>query len=400
MTTTFESLEALVPDFQYVDDEHDCIVLTVGLQATFYFWGGHRPDVRTSIADCAQAYEAEYGGELRWLLQPDTQRRVDLNDGNPLSLRDYIATLDEDDSIEWYVSSSETDESVGEYRYEIVTERGWQEGVISTFSFTVPREHAFDADSKSRFVRLFEFIADRLAPYHAHAGLAAVTSFEQEDWQSEELDVATRYQGLYIEANFIDANYAPDGLKSVDWLTYIGNILAERVGGIDRLSSSLQARAIAIKQLRAGLLIASGKCPDIGQVENGLPPALVDINRAVRPLRNGAFGSMAFGSASGEPRFTRCTSDLWIRRFDAEGIWPPATFVGLGKEPFGRSPSRKIRLKTGDTSPIYGRYRRLDAEKPEIVLMAGDVAPYWLSLGPHGELLSRDAVVWELAAEL
>lgn len=184
MTTTFESLEAFVSDFQYVDDEHDRIVLTVGLQATFYFWGGHRSDVRASIADCAQAYEAAYGGELRWMLHPDTQRRVDVEGGKWPSLRDYIATLDEDDSIEWYVSSSEVDESVGEYRYEIVTERAWQEGVISTFSFTLPREHPFDADNKVRFLTLFEFVADKLAPYHAHAGLAAVTSFEQEDWQS------------------------------------------------------------------------------------------------------------------------------------------------------------------------------------------------------------------------
>jgi hypothetical protein len=124
------------------------------------------------------------------------------------------------------------------------------------------------------------------------------------------------------------------------------------------------------------------------------------MNRSLRPLRNGAFGSVAFGSASGEPQFTRCTSDLWIRRFDAEGIWPPATFVGLGKDPLGRPPSKEICVETGDTSTIYGRYRRLDVQKPEIVLVEGGVAPYWLSLGPHGELLSRDGVVWELDAEL
>lgn len=52
------------------------------------------------------------------------------------------------------------------------------------------------------------------------------------------------------------------------------------------------------KQLRISLLIASGNCLDIAQVENGLPPALVDINRALHPLSNGAFGSMSFGLAA------------------------------------------------------------------------------------------------------
>jgi hypothetical protein len=41
-----------------------------------------------------------------------------------------------------------------------------------------------------------------------------------------------------------------------------------------------------------------------------------------------------------------------------------------------------------------------DDDAPQLVLMAGDIAPYWLKLGPHGEYLGRDAVTWELIAEL
>jgi hypothetical protein len=161
-----------------------------------------------------------------------------------------------------------------------VTERGWQEGVISTFGFTLPRKHAFDVQDRRRFLLFFELVADRLAPCHAYAGLAAITSFEQEDWQSQELDVATRYLGLYIEANFIDANHAPDGIKSVDWVTYVGTTLAERVGGIELLAKSLQAKGIAFKKLRAGLMVVAGDGPDIGKVEHGLSLGLAEINAA------------------------------------------------------------------------------------------------------------------------
>ena len=96
----------------------------------------------------------------------------------------------------------------------------------------------------------------------------------------------------------------------------------------------------------------------------------------------------------------RCTSDLQIRRFDAEGIWPPVTVVGLTKVSLGGLPPEIVRAKTGDKSRVYGRYGHLDAAKQELVLMAGDVPPYWLSRGMHRELLSRDAVVEKLAAEL
>ena len=35
----------------------------------------------------------------------------------------------------------------------------------------------------------------------------------------------------------------------------------------------------------------------------------------------------------------------------------------------------------------------------QTVLLPGDVAPYRLALGPHGELLRREAVIWEMREE-
>lgn len=400
MTMTLESLEALVPDFQYVDTDHNRIVLTVGLKATFYFWMGHLPEVRARIVECANAYEAAYGQHLCWGFHPDLSKRVTIADEALPTLSQHVRTLDEDDSIEWYVSSGTDNKAVGEYKLEILTERGWQEGVISTFSFTLPRDHAFDEVKKKQFLELFKFCADRLKPFHGHAGLAAVSSYDHEEWQCEELDVATRYQGLYIEATFIDSTPAPHGLKSVDWLTFVGNTLTERIGGDRGLKDACRALGLESTDLAYGLLIATGIAPDICPIEREPSATLIGLNATLRPLRNGAFGSMAFGSVNGEPRFNRCTSDLWIRRFDQQGIWPPTTFIGLGKQPIGSSPSKKLRVKTGEQCKVHGRYQRPDADKPELVLMPGDVAPYWLQLGPHGEYLGRQAVSWELVAEL
>lgn len=400
MTMTLDNVEALVPDFQYVDTAHNRIVLTVGLKATFYFWMGHLPEVRARIVECANAYETAYGQHLNWGFHPDLSKRVTNADGALPPLSQHVSTLDQDDSIEWYVSSSTDDKAAGDYKLEILTERGWQEGVMSTFGFTLPRDHAYDEVKKKQFLELFNFCADRLKPFHGHAGLAAVSSYDHEEWQREELDVATRYLGLYIEATFIDPTPAPHGLKSIDWLTFVGNTLAERVGGAHRLKAACSTLGLESTDLSYGLLITTGVAPDLAPIEAGQPNTLVKLNAALRPLRNGAFGSMAFGSVNGEPRFNRCTSDLWIRRFDKPGIWPPAKFIGLGKLPLGISPSKKLRVKTGETCTVYGRYQRPDADKPELVLMPGDVAPYWLQLGAHGEYLGRQSVSWELVAEL
>jgi hypothetical protein len=135
-------------------------------------------------------------------------------------------------------------------------------------------------------------------------------------------------------------------------------------------------------------------------------------NAAIRPLRNGKYRSMGSGSIDGELRFTRCTSDLWIRRFDGPGIWPPASFADLPSGPVGTRPAKKIRIGTGESCNVHGRYRKYPLEPaqpgdgddnirgPMIVLLPGDLAPFHVTLGPHGEFVSREATTWELVAEL
>jgi hypothetical protein len=121
---------------------------------------------------------------------------------------------------------------------------------------------------------------------------------------------------------------------------------------------------------------------------------------------------MGSGSIDGELRFNRCTSDLWIRRFDGPNIWPPVSFAGLPRGPVGIKPAKKVRIDTGKPCVVQGRYRKYplepaqpsdddyDIRGPAVVLLPGDIAPFQLTLGPHGEFVSRDSVTWELVAGL
>lgn len=402
--TTLQELEDLLPDYQYVDG--DRVVLTVGIRATFYFWGGHTAIKRKALVECVEAYEQAYGKELAWAFDAEQHKVVPF--ASMPALRKLVQAMDEDDQVEWYVSSGDDDEAVGEYRISALTERGWQSGEMSVVSFTLPRDHAFVPEKRKQLQELAHLFASKLAAFHGHIGLAAVSTYEQYQYQSDEIDVATRYKGLFIEYPAIDVSQAHNGLKSVDWVTFIGKQFAERMGGLDVVSMALNAKAIAFEETTEGLLVYAGAEPDIAPVERGSPSQLAMVNDVLRPLRNGAFGSMGFGSIDGELRFNRCTSDLWIRRLDAPDIWPPGTFIGLPREPISARPGKRQKIKTGDSCSIHGRYRLTatgkaeeeQGEMPEVVLLPGDIAPYWLELGPHGELLGRELVTWELVGQL
>lgn len=401
--TKLQELDNLASDYQYIDD--DRIVLTVGVLATFYFWGGHKPSVRAGLVDCIEAFEAAFGSELTWAFDTDKHKVVPF--AQMPSLRQLVQSMDEDDQIEWFAASGDSDTAT-RYRISAITERGWQSNQISMVSFALPRDYAFVPEKREKLFELVYLYAEKLSPFHGHVGLGAVSTYEQHLYQNDEIDVATRYRGLFIEDIF-HSNWAHTGFTSIDWITFIGTTLAERVEGVSDLSRRVKTSGGDTKTVATGLFVVSGDEPDLIPVEQEIPTILSSINAVLRPMRTGNVGSMGFGSIDGELRFNRCTSDLWCRRYDALEIWPPASFIGLPRTPVGKVPRKKIKLKTGETCAVYGRYRHPafeavaadeDDDAPQVVLMPGDVSPYWLKLGPHGEYLGRDVVAWELVAEL
>lgn len=403
MSMTLEQVEALLPDFQYVDG--DRIVLTVGFTASFCFWQGHTPTKRQAVVECVEAFEATYGGNLTWARDLDNWGMLRLADNKHPRFRDYVRTLDEDDAIEWYVASGDDDEAANEYALSCLTERGWMQGQMSSLRFQVPRAFAFDEPRQKQLSDLIYFCHERLQPFHGQAGFSTVTTEQGIAWEPEELDVATRYLALYAGDEYDDAQ-GQSGIKGINWLTFISDVLCERIGGSQAFERYCQRFGITPQRSGQGYIVRTGDMPELGPVTEPPPEAYVKANAALRPLRNGNFGSMGCGSTNGELHFDRCTSDLWIRRFDAPGIWPPASLIGLGKKPLGRQPAKRVKLKTGDACAVHGRYRDPaddsadDEDAFHVVLLPGDVAPYRLQLGPHGEYLGRKAIAWELAAEL
>ncbi|NQE47772.1 hypothetical protein RC52_04630 [Herbaspirillum rubrisubalbicans] len=236
-------------------------------------------------------------------------------------------------------------------------------------------------------------------------GLGAIGVHQQYRYQSDAFDVATRYRGLYIEEVF-HANWAHEGLTSIDWFTYVSTTLAERCGGIKDLEHRLRSAGADVKVMDEGLFVAYGEEPDIGPVVEPIAPTISAVNAILRPLRLGNV-QLAFGSINGEIRFTPYTSDLWVRRYDAPGIWPPTSLIGLPEEPSAEIAQPIVRLKSGKPCKTGGRYRDLskfnpdleDEDMPTIYLLPGDIAPYWLNLGPHGKYLGRETVTWTLIAE-
>jgi hypothetical protein len=411
VNSQFEEVEALLPDFQYVDSDNDRIVLTVGFTATFYFWNGHTASTREALVKCFEAFEVMFGEHLSWQRDAEKGSWVKLSEKKSVPFRKYVTSLDADDCIQCYFTSGDDRAAAGEYAVSCLTARGWMERTCSCFQFRVPRPLIFEGEDREKLLSLILFCHEQLTPFHANAGLNAVTPYQETAWEAEKFDVATRYLALYIDSFIIDKIQSSRTIKGVNWLTFISNTLSECLGGPASFVNYCRRRGIEPIVLGSGFMIRAGEYPRLCPVGVAAPEEYVTANAALRPLRNGNFGSMGTGSINGELRFDRCTSDLWMRRFDVLGTWPPKTLIGLPRVPLGAAPRKKIKLTTGETCSIHGRYREFgfitpaefggDADiAPMVVLLPGDVAPYLLKLGSHGEFRGSDAIKWELIAEL
>ena len=107
-------------------------------------------------------------------------------------------------------------------------------------------------------------------------------------------------------------------------------------------------------------------------------------------------------------------TDLWMRRFDHERVWND-----LESTAKSRKPESIVKLSTNHICEISGLYRYEDDydyvrnepmpfEEPDsrendhrsyIILNKGDIAPYYLKLGQHGELLETMEIEWTLFEE-
>jgi hypothetical protein len=107
-----------------------------------------------------------------------------------------------------------------------------------------------------------------------------------------------------------------DGLKTVGWLTLVGEPLLTSLGGTGRLEqqASVQVRT---RPSGTGMMIEAGDLPEVGDVNRGdRLPALAEAFRLVAPVAQTAFQrSKAMTFLPGDMYEN---TQRWLRRFEAQ----------------------------------------------------------------------------------
>jgi len=145
----------------------------------------------------------------------------------------------------------------------------------------------FVADRGDALVALALRAADRLRFASGSGGYAVNMD---SDYQSQHptgpvYAVSRRFRGIDFGTPNLLARFHAHGIKSVNWLTFLGEPYVTRLGGLATLKAALGAE-ITVHELRHGVMIQAGPAPGLGDVNRQERlPLYHRVGRVLAPVR-------------------------------------------------------------------------------------------------------------------
>jgi hypothetical protein len=278
---------------------------------------------------------------LRWGSWGDRFREVSYTHGKVEKSLKYLEEEIADNTVEFIWSSSTDSDHTGSYQLSSLSSARWFERVhrdVSYLRFYFPIELLNTSEQRSLIDDLLS-IARCLGPLHGYMGLGFQQCYEFHRYENLEYENAIKFNGLDV-GNPIGKDELRQGIKSINWLTFVDDSLLDPLGGraglmkqAERINHYLKQRAtrkqeplqqLSLHDYDSGVMVQAGDLPQLGWVERDpYPLAYVAANLLLRPVRVKEIGSLHLGSIVGEVRFNKTTSNEWLRRFDAasDAMW-------------------------------------------------------------------------------
>lgn len=426
MINSYSDLEPYLKDFQWLEhkkDQPSLFITGAEFQAHFLYFAGHTPEKRQALIECIEAFNQHYAEYFTWGAYVNEKGKGRYYDITEMPNIEEAVTKNShpDDQIEWYCASGERDEAPA-YMINAFTNRGWEGHKLfgSTLTFHVPNQLIFDAEQKQILMSLIQMCIDKLGVYHAVAGFHNVRPFKPMGVGDYALAQGERFWGIYQGADIMERSRIQDGIKSIDWLTYISNTLAQRICEVETFPKYCEHFKIKPQQQKEGFLFQLEDYPQLLPSDQPVLESYYNLNKSLRPLRDGAYSSISWDEGNNYKVLDVEASRKWIRRLDAPDIFPDR-----GHYQEIKPKKNDIYLESGRPCEIDGAYRydeQLDLDgqpvyvgyddrneykqndvydsRQYIVLLKGDITPRFLECYDHMVLKQAKKIKWHLVSEI
>lgn len=407
------------------ENKSNLFVMGAEFQAHFFYFAGHSAEKKKALYECIKEYNQLFGEHFTRCVftnEKECYRRPSIRSAKMPSLEAFFAMkTQEDDRIEWYCASGERGEAP-EYMINAYNNRAWEGHLLqcSTLTFCVPNNLIFDKEKKKILMSLIQTCIQKLGAYYAVAGFQNVMPYDPRDVQQQAFEQAKRFLGIYQGANLFERSSIQDGIKSIDWLTYLSNTLVQRVCEVALFPKYCDNFQLQPQQQENGFLFQLEEFPQLLPSNEVILASYFNLNKALRPLRNGKSLCISLVDRDDCEILNIKQTRAWIRRFDAPDIFPDQ-----GNYTYRRPQNNNIYLESGELCQIDGVYRfdehlNLDGQpvyvgqedcddiqlnfrydyRQQVVLLKGDLAPRFLEFSDHAILKKAQIIKWHLISEI
>ncbi|CAB3748700.1 MULTISPECIES: type VI immunity family protein [Burkholderia] len=407
----FEQWDEAKWHFTYSDeDEPDKTVLQGGLVIVLHMLKSYLKGNRDALASAMYRINEVFGTQFHWGYWEHPNREVAYTRERFAESAEWVRTRPVTHPAYFTWSSGPGYDFVGDYGIDAFSQMSLKEEEWKTVSYLrvyLPVE-ILRGEGRQGFDALVKDLSSRLPVSHGYAGLGFQQCNEYSRYENLELELAEQFLGFDVA----DPNGHPelrDGIKSVNWYTILNSSWLEKLGGRDALARAVQDEApngLSLLEYVNGVIVKAGDWPSLGWIEHDpQPAAYVAANRVLKPVRVPELRCLHMGSIVGEVRFDNVSTDQWLRRFDAPGIWPPSVNGGVliqptpdvenvvdieSYAPKPQPPSgRTLRAYPGQPCPQSGEWFSPLVKGAAVRVNQGELMP-----GP--ETTKQGAVTWYL----
>lgn len=290
------------------------IVAQIGYQATLYFEHGTSTSVRQGIGTCLDLFELVSRPHLRWMTNPTGDRWEEFDTARADAFRKRL-NYPTDANWEMHWHAGQRLEDASEFQFEVYA-CAPESGTFSYLRFALPLGDPMLTPKP--FSNLVGQCCDALKPAHGYGGFTFLESQDlavRSKTQPLICSLARRFPGIDVDRPPVHLLHVANGIKGVNWLTFLGARWLNSAGGRAVLRAALPD-AFVFQDCGDGLLIQAGPRPQIGDRNQKLWITLYpELSRLLKPIRIRNHRPLDF---YGPNRFDEERTEEWLARFDRD----------------------------------------------------------------------------------
>ncbi len=302
------------------------IIARIGLRSVFFLPARDR-EIRLRLLQAIESVREAFGDKLHWIVLEGGKVKEYRTDS--LAYDSLLDRYKGDFGV--YIGSSTPEDAHGlqDFQAFFFCERyfGPDSPVMDGFEFHVPLSWSIDHAAQGGFSGLASKVASIIKPDWGTAGFALTVKcgHMNPEPRASLNPLLQKYPGLDCGRSIGDANEYPDGMGSVNWLTWVSDTLLQHIGGREAARKNLREQPgsdqVKVAELDWGMVFQAGALPGLG--DNGDPgtlPTYQAVARTLKPLRSpnarGFTASPAALDSDDEDEIWDRETRAWVARFD------------------------------------------------------------------------------------